>query len=89
MSFSPLNTQDIVISSDSVVSTLWDNNQTILTNIYKESSTTKPFLEVYSVDPVPNPTANPQFSITYGHLYGSGSSPLNSLVPQNTPTKIT
>ncbi|MFO0004736.1 MAG: hypothetical protein ACK559_26765, partial [bacterium] len=30
-----------------------------------------------------------QFSIAYGHISGLGSAPLNSLVPGNTPTRIT
>lgn len=89
MSFIPLTPQSIVISSDSVVSTLWNNGQTILNNIYKESiSTETKFLNIYDIDPNINNNAEINFSITYGNIYGSGSSPINPLIPENSLTRI-
>lgn len=86
MSFSQLSQEDITISSDSIVSTLWDNKQTILTSFYPKYNNDN-YLDVYYEDPT-NPYATPQFSITYGHNSGSGSSPINSLVPEFTKSRI-
>jgi len=88
MSFSPINQEDIQISSDSIVSTLWSNNQTTLNNIYKKSTNTTTYIPIYESDPVLNPDAEIQFSINYGHIFGSGSSPINPLVAGITPTRI-
>lgn len=74
------------MSSDSVVSTLWDNNQTILTSFYNQYNNTN-YLDVYYENPS-NPYATPQFSLTYGHISGSGSAPINSLIPEHTPSRI-
>jgi hypothetical protein len=91
MSFIPLNTEDFVVSSDSIVSTLWSNNQTRLTS-YFTSSTAIPnnaYLPVYSQNPNTIATALPQFSIAYGQLNGSGSAPLNAAIAGLSPTRIT
>jgi hypothetical protein len=91
MSFIPLNTEDFVISSDSIVSTLWSNNQTALTFYYTSSTpiTNNAYLPVYSQDPGTYSSANPQFSIAYGQVNGSGSAPLNATVPGKSPSRIT
>lgn len=47
------------------------------------------YLPVYSEVPANNASALPQFSISYGNLYGSGSAPINALVPSLSPTRIT
>ena len=86
MSFSSLLPEDIVVSSDSIVSTLWNDNQTILTSFYNQSNNNS-YLDIYSEDPT-NAFATPQFSITYGHISGSGSVAINSLVPGNTTSRI-
>lgn len=89
MSFSPLNQEDIQISSDVVVSTVWSNNQTVLSNIFKSSTDNTNILNVYNINPDINNDAEVQFSINYGNLYGSGSSPINPMVPNVTPSRIT
>lgn len=89
MSFSPLNQEDIQISSDVVVSTVWSNNQTVLSNIFKSSIDNTNILNVYNTNPDINNDAEIQFSINYGNLYGSGSSPINPMVPNITPSRIT
>lgn len=91
MSFIPLNTEDFVVSSDSIVSTLWNNNQTSLTFYYTSSTpiTNNAYLPVYSQDPGTYSSALPQFSIAYGQVNGSGSAPLNTTVPGKSPTRIT
>jgi hypothetical protein len=91
MSFISLNNEDFVVSSDSIVSTLWSNNQTRLTS-YFTSSTAIPnnaYLPVYSQNPNTITSALPQFSIAYGQLNGSGSAPLNVVIEGLSPTRIT
>jgi len=90
MSFTRLDPSDFVISSDSVVAPAWSNGATILTAFYTASAvnTGSYYLDVYNA-PVNASTSSVQFSIAYGHILGSGSAPLNPLVPYTTPTRIT
>ena len=87
MSFTPLTNEDIQISSDSIVSTLWSNEDTVLQNFYKKSTNSSSYLEVFSTNPNTDPNAKVEFSINYGHISGSGSAPFNSLVPNLTLTR--
>jgi hypothetical protein len=91
MSFVSLNPEDFVISSDSVVSTLWSNNIPTLTG-FNTSSINIPsnnsYLPVYGGSTPPTSEDTPQFFISYGRLDGSGSSPINPLVPENTLTRV-
>jgi hypothetical protein len=91
MSFIPLNNEDFVVSSDSIVSTLWSNNQSALT-IFNTSSTpiaNNTYLPVYYQDPGVFSSTLPQFSIAYGQVNGSGSALLNAAVPGKSPSRIT
>ena len=91
MSFIPFNTEDFVVSSDSITSTLWSNNQTTLTSVHYKTGdvTNNAYLPVYAVNPNINVTALPQFSISYGQVAGLGSAPLNATIPGLSPTRIT
>ena len=88
MSFSPINQEDIQISSDSVVSTLWSNDQTVLTSIYKKNTNTTTYLPVYNTNPDSDPSSEIQFTINYGNINGSGSAPINSLIAGATPSRM-
>ena len=100
MSFTQLASSDFVISSDSVTAPAWSTNAPTLSNItssgigfYTASSTVSPgtnsyYLDVYQTN-YTSSAAAVQFSIAYGNISGSGAAPLNSLVPQNTPSRIT
>lgn len=90
MSFTRLDTTDFVVSSDSVTAPAWSNDVTTLSTFYTASAniTGSYFLDVYNAVYTTN-TASVQFSIAYGRSDGSGSAPLNALVPANTPTRIT
>jgi hypothetical protein len=90
MSFTRLDPTDFVISSDSVVAPAWSNGATILTAFFTSSASTTGsyYIDVYNAA-VTTATSSIQFSIAYGHISGLGSAPLNSLVPGNTPTRIT
>jgi hypothetical protein len=91
MSFVKINAEDFVISADSITSTLWSDNTTTLLNYYTSSTaiTNNTYLPVYSISPVTNPSALPQFTISYGQVNGTGSAPINSSIPSATPTRIT
>jgi len=94
MSFTRLDASDFVISADSVTAPAWSNNVTTLTSFFTASGTSEGqisgsyYIDIYNADPAAS-TSSVQFSIAYGHIAGSGSAPLNSLVPGNTPTRIT
>lgn len=90
MSFTRLDPSDFVVSSDSVVAPAWSNGATILTSFFTASASTTGsyYLDVYNAS-VTSATSSVQFSISYGHILGSGSAPLNPLVPYTTPTRIT
>jgi len=89
MSFTRLDPTDFVVSSDSVTAPAWSNNVTVLSSFFTASAanTGSYYIDVYNA-PVTSTTSSIQFSIAYGNSIGSGSAPINSLVPQNTPTRI-
>ncbi len=89
MSFTRLDPTDFVVSSDSVTAPAWSNNVTVLSSFFTASAanTGSYYIDVYNA-PITATTSSIQFSIAYGHSLGSGSAPLNTLVVQNTPTRI-
>ena len=90
MSFTPIASSDFVVSSDSVTAPAWSTNAQTLTSFFTASAnlTSSYYLDVYNTTYNAS-NAAVQFSVAYGHIYGSGSAPLNTLVPQNTPSRIT
>jgi len=89
MSFVTLNAEDFVVSADSITSTLWSNNTTTLTVFASGSpATNNAYLPVYGVTSISN-TDLSQFTISYGHVNGTGSAPINSSVSGLSPTRIT
>ena len=90
MSFTPIASSDFVVSSDSVTAPAWSTNAQTLTSFFTASANliSSYYLDVYNTTYNAS-NAAVQFSIAYGNIYGSGSAPLNILVPQNTPSRIT
>jgi len=94
MSFTRLDASDLVVSADSVTAPAWSNNITTLTSFFTSSGTQEGqisgsyYVDVYNGAPS-SATSAVQFSIAYGHIAGSGSAPLNSLVTGTSPTRIT
>ena len=89
MSFVSINAEDFVISADSITSTLWSNNVTTLTTFTAGTPpTTNAYLPVYGVSTITN-TDSPQFTISYGHVNGTGSAPINPTIPTLTTSRIT
>jgi hypothetical protein len=87
MSFIRYNTDDSVISSETVVRGMWisgsDSNN--LTTFFTSSVVTSSYyLNVYNT----LATSSLQFAIQYGHVNGSGSGNINPSVDDITPTRI-
>ena len=89
MSFKRLETDDFVISNDSITSTLWSNNVPTLTtfftnSIQEASSAGTYYLSIYNTSSTDQQV---QFDIAYCDKLGSGSALYNNAVPENSPTK--
>jgi hypothetical protein len=86
MSFSRYNTDDQVISSETVVRGLWSGDSNLLNSFYTASTYTEYYLDIYN-QPVAS-SGSVQFSIQYGNLQGSGSAAINSSVSGSSPSRI-
>ena len=92
MSFKRFDTEDIVISSDSITSPAWSNNAIKLETFFTKGSQTGGtsgtyYWNMYNADPEPAiSTAAIQFSAAYGNRVGSGSVPYNSTVIGKSPS---
>jgi hypothetical protein len=89
MSFVRYNTEDSVISSETVVRGLWsgDSNTLATNQMYTSSTYTEYYLDVYNNCELCSGSLV-QFSIQYGNLNGSGSNLINPAVT-NTPGAFT
>jgi hypothetical protein len=88
MSFTALAPTDLVVSSDSVTAPAWSTNVPTLSTFFTASTADKTYyLDVYN-DNVSLTNSAIQFSIAYGNINGSGSAPINSLIPGISPTRI-
>jgi hypothetical protein len=88
MSFKRLDPEDLVISSDSITSTLFSNNVPTLTTFFtssvqEASSTGNYYLDIYPSSSL----EEKQFSIVYCDSAGSGSVLYNGAVSGSSPTK--
>jgi len=84
MSFNRYNTEDSVISSETVVRGLWSGDSATLSAVATSStqaSASRFYLDVYNAGEV-------AFSIEYAHISGSGSTYFNSSVTSSTSTKV-
>ena len=89
MSFTRYNTEDSVISSETVVRGLWSGDAYELSQIFTSSITPNEYyLDVYNANLSLNPSASVQFSIQFGNVNGSGSAPINSAVPGYSPSRV-
>lgn len=90
MSFKRFDTEDIVVSSDSITSPAWSNNAVTLTNFTTDTTETNSasgysYWNIYTTGSV----NDIQFSVAYGHKYGSGSRLYNPAVLKNSYSKTT
>ena len=91
MSFKTFDPEDFVVSSDSIVSTLWSTDSPTLTAFYTSSiqeagSSGNYYLSIYQTEST-DANAAVQFDIVYCDILGSGSELYNTAVPENSPTK--
>ncbi len=89
--FKRLESDDFVVSSDSITATLWSTDSPTLTNFYtssvqEASSPGNYYLSVYQTASNEDAAAV-QFNVIYCDPAGSGSALYNSIVPGNSPTK--
>jgi hypothetical protein len=91
MSFKRFDPEDFLVSSDSIISTLWSTNTAALSTFYTYSiqvgsSAGTYYYSVYQTGSEEE-EAEVQFDIAYADQLGSGSLLYNSIVPENSPTK--
>ena len=87
MSFKRYETDDFVVSSDSITSTLWSTGVQTLTTFFtssvqKAGSSGNFYLSVYEADTL----INTQFDIVYANSTGLGSAYYDATVIGKTPT---
>ena len=92
MSFKRLESEDIVISADSITAPAWSNNSTTLTEFHKDGTQISRtsgdyYYNIYQTGSTET-TAAIQFSLAYGSLAGSGSIPFNPGVAGQSPSAV-
>jgi hypothetical protein len=91
MSFTRYNTEDSVVSAETVVRGLWSGDQyTLPGGFFTASLTTQTeyYLDAYDSNTLIYPSASVQFSIQFGNVNGSGSALINSAVPGYSPSRV-
>jgi hypothetical protein len=91
MAFVRLDTQDFIVSADSITAPAWTNYVPTLNNMYTSSvqaagSSGNYYLNVYQISST-DPSAEIQFNIAYGNKYGSGSSWYDAGISDLSPTR--
>jgi hypothetical protein len=91
MAFKRFDSEDFLVSSDSITSTLWSTGDPTLTSFFSSSiqiagSSGNYYLSTYQTSST-DPSAEVQFDIVYADSLGSGSILFNPIVPENSPTK--
>jgi hypothetical protein len=91
MSFKRLESDDFVVSADSITAALWSGNNPTLTQFFTSSiqeaaSSGNYYLSVYQTGSLLT-GSEVQFDIAYGNKFGSGSTYFNSAVAGVSPTK--
>lgn len=92
MSFKRLDPEDVAISAESVVAPAWTGQATTLTSFYTSSNQVgvgsgNYYYDIYQSAPGTT-GATVQFSIGYGNLQGSGSTPINTAVNFASPSSV-
>jgi hypothetical protein len=88
MSFSRYATEDSVVSSEAVVTSMWANNVNPLTTFFTSSTYTEYNVNVYQTGSALT-GSEIQFSLQYAHISGSGSAAINAVASTtNSPSRI-
>jgi len=86
MSFSRYNTEDSVISAETVVRPMWTSDTYTLSTFATASNNTEYYLDVYQTASSAT-NAEVQFDIQYGNIKGSGSAPINPSIVGYSPSR--
>jgi len=86
MSFSRYNTEDSVISAETVVRPMWTSDTYTLSTFATASNSTEYYLDVYQTASSAT-NAEVQFDIQYGNIKGSGSAPINPSIAGYSPSR--
>ena len=87
MSFVRYNTEDSVISAETVVRPMWTGDSYSLSTFFTASTYTEYYLDVYQTGSAIS-GSEVQFDIQYGNINGSGSAPVNATVAGYSPSRI-
>jgi hypothetical protein len=87
MSFVRYNTEDSVISTETIVRGLWSGDSNNLSQFATASVDSEYYVDVYNTTPT-LPNASIQFDIQYGNLNGSGSAPINPNIVGYSPSRV-
>jgi hypothetical protein len=87
MSFVRYNTEDSVISTETVVRGLWSGDSNNLSFFATASGYSEYYLDVYNLS-ITDPNSAIQFDIQYGNLNGSGSAPINPNIVGYSPSRV-
>jgi hypothetical protein len=92
MAFVRFDSQDFIVSADSITAPAWTNNAPTLINLYTSSvqsagNSGNYYLNVYQADPTSDASAVIQFNISYGNKNGSGSLLYNAGINGLSPTR--
>jgi hypothetical protein len=87
MSFVRYNTEDSVISAETVVRGLWSGDSNSLSFFATSSTYSEYYLDVYNLNPSTS-GSSVQFDIQYGNLNGSGSAPINPNIAGYSPSRV-
>jgi len=90
MSFKRFDTEDVVVSAESISTPVWSGNKTTLNTFFTSSTQTGGtsgdyYYNIYQTGSSEE-DARVQFSLAYGHEAGSGSLYFNPTVPGKTPS---
>lgn len=90
MSFKPFDSEDVIVSADSISSTVWSTGAYELTTAFSSSTQEAAtsgdyYLNVFHTSSAV-PDAEVQFSIAYGEKNGNGSTVYNSAVAGKSPS---
>ena len=88
MSFTRYNTDDSVVSAETVVRGLWSGDNYTLNTFFTSSTYTEYYVDVFDSNFNTSTSASVQFSLQFGQVSGSGSAPINSAVVRYSPSRV-
>jgi len=88
MSFTRYNTDDSVVSAETVVRGLFSGDNYTLNTFFTSSTYTEYYVDVFDSNFNTSTSASVQFSLQFGQVSGSGSAPINSAVVGYSPSRV-